>query len=884
MAISGVWMLRTIYLCSQIRRMELPYKQVLSPQMTTPGWLMVKSYRWMIRMMLCQLKTNMMFSQSYQSTTWIINAFYKAGRHCGGWQKPFSPTVFGKYRSKTFWNNNNDHILLNGNNPQKNTEMKMTPSCKAMRKMISLGNLSTVYLSIAVVVLSIISLKAGRHGGEWQKHIFPTLSGNKSSNYEIENKLIIHAMYFKLDTSEMERDLSLDHVGLPQELPTRLLSALKRITNKLLYTLDQNNLQNLKVEIIFQIMSTKRKNSNSFESELYSEDGSRTGDLDSQFDTFEDHEDTTSKPKTTRRRKKSRLAAQKNTSSTRPVVQKQQKVKVPPQLTPDLQAFAQFLDKKLDEKIDPLKQFINENSKFQREINHKVKVVQAEVQSNKRKIQEVDNRQKVDQRTNVQSIKNLTERIQNIEQHGLGDMAAFAIDWQQHDALCIKHSKIVGLYPVGPRQASELKEYLVDKGIEVTQQNLVPYQIRNFMINDMNIDINIVKSIEDAVREITHDGDHTAWLLFQTEDDAKRLWNLCKGFAQGCAAMGKFGRKLKLKIVPALLENWRYVDNLGYKYRKENGRGYQSRNMLVKRHDFPGGWCYRLEIRYPGDTMYHPYQLKEGEVLPGPNLATTELPLAMYESLDWNNYIPQLMQENIRAGVEQVTLKFRPLTRQGKVRSPEVSQELWTACLGEGDEQFQQRKDYWASFKPNQAIYAALKDIMMPVEDPDFTAYHYNMKAISLKDRLHFDIITPAEYQYELAKLNEELTKREDAEQIIQQLEREHDVHLQRNSRDTTRADDTVMSYGDYIQTLDGQPISGVKVVDGKPVGVQQQPASKTNVTPAGAEGGSAVASGPAGTVGGAKLKPTNPWNTIPGRPKVHSTPMKGKDNKDPLK
>ena len=98
-------------------------------------------------------------------------------------------------------------------------------------------------------------------------------------------------------------------------------------------------------------------------------------------------------------------------------------------------------------------------------------------------------------------------------------------------------------------------------------------------------------------------------------------------------------------------------------------------------------------------------------------------------------------------------------------------------------------------------------------------------------------------------------------------------------------ADDTVMSYGDYIQTLDGHPISRVKMVDGKPVGVQQQPASKSTGVPGGAEGGSAAASGSARTVGGAKLKPTNPWSTIPGRPKVHSTPIKGKDKKeDPLK
>ena len=544
-------------------------------------------------------------------------------------------------------------------------------------------------------------------------------------------------------------------------------------------------------------------------------------------------------------------------------------------MTPDLQAFAQFLDQKLDEKIDPLQKLITDHSKFQREITHKVKVVQAEVQGNKRKIQEVDNRQKIDQRTNIQSIKNLTERIQTIEQHGLGDMATAAIDWQQHDALCLKHSKIVGLYPVGPRQASELKEYLIDKGIEVTQLNIVPYQIRNFMINDMSIEVHEVKRLEEMISQITHDGDHTAWILFEREDDAKRLWNLCKGFAQGCAAMGKFGRKLKLKIVPALLENWRYVDSLGYKFRRENGKGYQSRNMLVKRHDYPGGWCYRLEVRYPGDTMYHPYQLKEGEVLPGPNLATTELPLAMYDQLDWDNYIPQLLKEDIKDGVEQVILKFRPKSVKGKIKCPEASQELWTACMGRGDQQQGQEEDYWRSFKPKQAIFSQLKDLMMPVEDPDFTAYHYTMRTISLQDQLHYDIITPAEYQYELAKLNEELTKREDAEQIIQQLEREREVQLQRNSRDTTR-NETVMSVlGGYLQTLDGQQISGLKMVDGRPVGVQKDTPSNLSAVPAEAEGSSTEAN-----IGGAKMKPDNPWNTI-GNPRVASTPLKNK--KDPL-
>ena len=97
----------------------------------------------------------------------------------------------------------------------------------------------------------------------------------------------------------------------------------------------------------------------------------------------------------------------------------------------------------------------------------------------------------------------------------------------------------------------------------------------------------------------------------------------------------------------------------------------------------------------------------------------------------------------------------------------------------------------------------------MPVDDPDFSAYHYHMKTTSLKDRLHFDIISPAEYQYELAKLNEQLVKRDDADKIIQQLEREREVQLQRNSRDSTQVhedqeNETVISlYGDYIQTMD---------------------------------------------------------------------------------
>ena len=458
-------------------------------------------------------------------------------------------------------------------------------------------------------------------------------------------------------------------------------------------------------------------------------------------------------------------------------------------------------------------------------------------------------------------------------------MATAAIDWQQHDALCLKHSKIVGLYPVGPRQASELKEYLIDKGIEVTQLNIVPYQIRNFMINDMSIEIHEVKRLEEMMSEITHDGDHTAWILFEREDDAKRLWNLCKGFAQGCAAMGKFGRKLKLKIVPSLLENWRYVDSLGYKFRRENGKGYQSRNMLVKRHDYPGGWCYRLEIRNPGDTMYHPYQLKEGEVLPGPNLATTELPLAVYDQLDWDNYIPQLLQESIRAGVEHVVLKFRPRSRQNKIKDPEASQELWTACMGKGEENHGQDRDYWTSFKPRQQMFSQLKDLMMPVEDPDFKAYHYHMRTISLKDRLHYDIITPAEYQYELAKLNEEVAKRDDAEQIIQQLERDYEVQLQRNSRDTTRNETVLSLYGGYMQSLDGLPVTGLKLVDGRPVGLQKEPSSRTTAVPAGTEGASG--SSTSEVIGGAKMKPDNPWNTVPGRPKVASTPLKEK--KDPL-
>ena len=382
------------------------------------------------------------------------------------------------------------------------------------------------------------------------------------------------------------------------------------------------------------------------------------------------------------------------------------------------------------------------------------------------------------------------------------------------------------------------------------------------------------------MQQITHDGDHTAWILFETEDDAKRLWNFCKGFALGCQAMGKFGRKLKLKIVPALLENWRYVDSLGYKFRKENGKGYQSRNMLVKRHDFPGGWCYRLEIRNPGETMYHPYQLKEGEVLPGPNLAITELPLTAYEQLDWDNYIPQLLQENIRAGVEHVVLKYKPKSIKNKIRSPDASQDLWTACMGQGDQEHDQGPDYWSSFKPREKIFKQLKEIMMPVDDPDFSAYHYHMKTTSLKDRLHFDIISPAEYQYELAKLNEQLVKRDDADKIIQQLEREREVQLQRNSRDSTQVhedqeNETVISlYGDYIQTMDGHPVSAIRMVGGKPVAVQKEPSATATTMPSGAEGNTQV--------GGARLKPTNPWNTMPGRPKVASTPLKeNKDKKD---
>ena len=288
--------------------------------------------------------------------------------------------------------------------------------------------------------------------------------------------------------------------------------------------------------------------------------------------------------------------------------------------------------------------------------------------------------------------------------------------------------------------------------------------------------------------------------------------------------------------------------------------------------------------------MYHPYQLKEGEVLPGPNLAITELPLAAYDQLDWDNYIPQLLQENIRAGVEHVVLKYKAKSIKNKIRSPEASQDLWTACMGQGEQELNQDPHYWSSFKPREMIFTQLKDIMMPVADPDFSAYHFKMRTVSLRDQLHYDIISPAEYQYELAKLNEKLVQREDAEQIIQQLEREHEVQLQRNSRDSTRVDDdqgnetqpneTVISlYGGYIQSMDGLPVSGIRTVGGKPVAVQKEPTAAASIIPGGAE-----ANLPSG---GARMKPTNPWNIMPGRPKVASTPLKEKkdkkDKKDPL-
>ena len=327
---------------------------------------------------------------------------------------------------------------------------------------------------------------------------------------------------------------------------------------------------------------------------------------------------------------------------------------------------------------------------------------------------------------------------------------------------------------------------------------------------------------------------------------------------------------IKLNIVPALADNWRYIDQLGYQFRTTNGKGYQSRNMLVKKHDFPGGWTYQLEIRKPGDTMYTPFQLTKKHILPGPNLAIKELPEKMYEALRWDDYTPELLKEEIRAGITHIRAKYISKSVRGGIKNLEASREIWVACMGEGNQAAGQPKDYWANFDPRQKVWAEFRAIRMPVSDPDFGAFAYRCKMKNLDYELKKGNITRQEYDEKVNQLMHETARREDAEKIVEMIEQEEN-RTPENSPNNSVENPLAVSnlYSSYMQTMDGHPVNADTVAQQI---FARDAASASSSGPVAAPSSSSTSA--QDDLNGARMRPANPWNLTPGKHN-HSTPRK---------
>ena len=157
----------------------------------------------------------------------------------------------------------------------------------------------------------------------------------------------------------------------------------------------------------------------------------------------------------------------------------------------------------------------------------------------------------------------------------------------------------------------------------------------------------------------------------------------------------------------------------------------------------------------------------------------------------------------------------------------------------------------------------------MPVSDPDFSAYAYKCKLKNLDFELKRGNITKAEYDIKVDQLMRETASRDDAEKIVEMIEQEEN-RTPENSPDNTINNPLAVSnlYSSYLQTMDGLPVNADTIAQQVFARNDGAPSSSSAQVPEPTPGDGSD------QVGGARMRPNNPWNLTPGKSN-HSTPRK---------
>ena len=166
--------------------------------------------------------------------------------------------------------------------------------------------------------------------------------------------------------------------------------------------------------------------------------------------------------------------------------------------------------------------------------------------------------------------------------------------------------------------------------------------------------------------------------------------------------------------------------------------------------------------------------MKPDQVPPPADFGQKELPVFLQSPLLWDDLTPNLMQENVRAGVTHVHEQFASSIVGGKVRDNRASLAVWRAIMGKGNANKEQEEDYWEDFDPKADNHENPLELPFPVDDPDFNYLKYNLSLKNIEDRVTAGKITGAEADELTAKLNNEVAYRKDAVQIVNDVMAHH--------------------------------------------------------------------------------------------------------------
>lgn len=431
------------------------------------------------------------------------------------------------------------------------------------------------------------------------------------------------------------------------------------------------------------------------------------------------------------------------------------------------------------------------NKKFQKKATRDIETNKLSISENSKKIANIDAKLKADKRETNNSIENLKKEVASLKEVGVkmnGPQAQELLE--QYGLKCELFNRSVGLCPVGPAQLGPMKEFLETKwNVEVNQQNIVPLGVRSYYLNDMNMKISDVHYFEFNTDTIEHDGDETAYVTFRNDLVATQLFGKAKGFAEGCAKMGLARRKLKLRIVPELSANWKFMDHLGYTLRQEARTSqppyfFSSRIVMIRDPNVTGDYTYSLEVKYNREDKHMRYRIPAHMVVPGVDLGQRELPMTLHDPLHWDDYNPGMLREEIRAGVEQVRDEYKEHVVHGRIRIKAATLRLWQAVMGKGNDDHGQDEDYWLSFDPTFQAHLQPDQLPVPPEHPQFSELHWELSCRNIEDRFKRKEITVEQFEDLRDQLAVRVCNRPDAQSFMARIEnmvvrREEEANLQ---------------------------------------------------------------------------------------------------------